>query len=107
MPAVSTQFLANGEALGKAEDELAKARDAGSTAVTQWDQEYPERLKEIYDPPLVLYVRGDAGVLARAGIAVVGTRHPTHCGTGTAGRLSCDLSAHGLIIISSMVRDSY
>jgi DNA processing protein len=99
LPAVSAQFLANGEALGKAEDELVKARDAGATVVMQGDREYPERLKEIYGPPRVLYVRGDAGVLARAGIAVVGTRHPTPYGTGMAGRLGCDLSGHGIIII--------
>src|SRR5690349_20714405 len=104
LPAVSAQFLANGEALGKAEDELVKARAAGAKVVTQGDPEYPERLKEIYDPPLVLYVRGDAGLLARPGIAVVGTRHPTPYGTGMAGRLSCDLSGHGLIIISGMAR---
>jgi DNA processing protein len=102
LPAVSAQFLASGEALGKAEDELVKARDAGATVVMQGDREYPERLKEIYDPPLVLYIRGDAGVLARAGIAVVGTRHPTPYGTGMAGEASLRPLWAGIIIISSM-----
>jgi DNA processing protein len=65
---------------------------------------YPERLKEIYDPPLVLYVRGDPEVLRQPGIAMVGTRHPTPYGSGMAERLACDLAAQGLVIISGMAR---
>ena len=65
---------------------------------------YPTRLKEIYDPPLVLYVRGDPDVLTQPGIAMVGTRHPTPYGSGMAERLACDLAAQGLVIISGMAR---
>ena len=65
---------------------------------------YPERLKEIYDPPLVLYVRGDPEVLKQPGIAVVGTRHPTPYGSGMAERLATDLASQGLVIISGMAR---
>jgi DNA processing protein len=61
-------------------------------------------LRQIYDPPAVLYVRGDATLLAQPGIAVVGTRHPTPYGLGMAERLSCDLAARGLVIISGMAR---
>jgi DNA processing protein len=61
-------------------------------------------LKEIYDPPLVLYVRGNPEVLRQPGIAVVGTRHPTPYGSGMAERLSYDLAAQGLVIISGMAR---
>jgi DNA processing protein len=68
------------------------------------DPEYPARLKEIYDPPVVLYVRGNVELLAKPGIAVVGTRHPTPYGSGMAERLSIDLAAHGLVIISGMAR---
>ena len=68
------------------------------------DPAYPMRLKEIYDPPLVLYVRGNVQVLSQPGIAMVGTRHPTPYGSGTAERLAIDLAAHGLIIISGMAR---
>jgi len=48
-------------------------------------------------------VRGDAGILAQPGIAVVGTRHPTPYGSAMAERLAIDLSAHGLVI-SGMAR---
>jgi DNA processing protein len=66
--------------------------------------EYPERLKEIYDPPPVLWVRGDRTLLSRPGIAVVGTRHPTPYGTGMAEILSRDLAARRLLIVSGMAR---
>jgi len=81
-----------------------RAASVGAQILTLDDSSYPERLKQIYDPPVALYVRGDAGSLSIPGIAVVGTRHPTPYGIGMAERLSCDLSARGLIIISGMAR---
>jgi DNA processing protein len=68
------------------------------------DASYPPRLKEIYDPPLVLYVRGSVDVLTKPGLAMVGTRHPSPYGSGMAERLACDLAAQGLVIISGMAR---
>src|SRR5713226_4072120 len=68
------------------------------------DLEYPSRLKEIYDPPVILFVKGSVEVLAQPGIAMVGTRHPTPYGSGMAERLSTDLAARGLVIISGMAR---
>ena len=65
---------------------------------------YPHLLKEIYDPPLILRVRGNAEILTRPGIAMVGTRHPTPYSSGMAERLACDLAAQGLVIISGMAR---
>jgi predicted Rossmann fold nucleotide-binding protein DprA/Smf involved in DNA uptake len=66
--------------------------------------EYPERLKEIYDPPPVLWVRGDVKPAGRPAIAVVGTRHPTPYGSGVAEMLSRDLAARRLLIVSGMAR---
>jgi DNA processing protein len=68
------------------------------------DEEYPGRLMEIFDPPPVLWVRGDASILNRAGIAVVGTRHPTPYGSGMAEMLSRDLARRGVVIQSGMAR---
>ena len=59
--------------------------DAGALYLTPDDAEYPERLREIYDPPAVLWVRGNAELLSRPGIAVVGTRAPSPYGAGMAG----------------------
>lgn len=102
--AVSAQSLATGKSAELAREELARSRDAGVSIIGLDDALYPTRLKEIYDPPLVLYVRGDAGILSKPGIAMVGTRHPTPYGSGMAERLGCDLALQGLVIISGMAR---
>ena len=102
--AVSAQSLAIGKSTELAQEEIARAAAAGATVLSLDDPLYPQRLREIYDPPLVLYVRGDANVLIRPGIAMVGTRHPTPYGSGMAERLATDLAAQGLVIISGMAR---
>ena len=66
--------------------------------------DYPERLRQIYDPPPVLWVRGDLRLLARVSIAVVGTRHPSPYGLGMAEMLSRDLAARGVLVVSGMAR---
>jgi DNA processing protein len=81
-----------------AREEMARAADAGVTVVSVADTAYPSRLKEIYDPPAILYVRGEVEILTQPGIAVVGTRHPTPYGSGMAERLARDLAAQGLVI---------
>jgi DNA processing protein len=104
IPAVTAQSLGPGHSLELAQDELARASAAGVRVVAMDDPAYPSQLKQIYDPPLVLYVRGDAAILSSPGIAVVGTRHPTPYGTGMAERLACDLAARGLVIFSGLAR---
>jgi DNA processing protein len=102
--AVSAQAIATGKSAELAREEIAKAAAVGATVLTTEDPCYPTRLKEIYDPPLVLYVRGNSDVLTQPGIAMVGTRHPTPYGSGMAERLACDLAAQGMVIISGMAR---
>jgi DNA processing protein len=101
---VAAQSLGTGRSMELANDELARASAAGIHVITLDDPTYPAPLKQIYDPPLVLYIRGEVEVLARPGIAVVGTRHPTPYGTGMAERLACDLAARGLVIFSGLAR---
>ena len=103
-PAEAAQFLFDGKARRAAEDEWARVLAQGATVVTYSSAEYPERLREIYDPPPVLWVRGDVGLLSRPSIAVVGTRHPTPYGSGLAELLSRDLAARRLLIVSGMAR---
>jgi len=102
--AVSAQALATGKSAERAREEIARATPADVTLVSLDDPSYPPRLKEIYDPPLVLYVRGNPEVLTQPGIAMVGTRHPTPYGLGMAERLACDLAVQGLVIVSGMAR---
>jgi DNA processing protein len=102
--AISAQSLGTGRSLERAQEEIVKARTAGATVVTVDDPNYPARLREVYDPPLLLYVRGAVDVLNQPGIAIIGTRHPTPYGIGMAERLACDLARQGLIIFSGMAR---
>jgi DNA processing protein len=102
--AVSAQSLATGKSGELAREEMARTAAAETTVICLEDPAYPPRLKEIYDPPLVVYVRGSLDALAQPGIAMVGTRHPTPYGSGMAERLACDLAAQGLVIISGMAR---
>ena len=104
MPAESAQFCYDGRARAAALDEAQRLAEAGASFVTPEDDDYPQRLLEIYDPPPVLWVRGNASLLNRAGIAVVGTRHPTPYGAGMAEMLSRDLARRGVVILSGMAR---
>jgi DNA processing protein len=102
--AASAQSLATGRSMELAHDELGRVAAAGVSVVCLDDSCYPAQLKQIYDPPLVLYVRGNVDAITQPGIAVVGTRHPTPYGLGMAERLSCDLANRGLIIFSGLAR---
>ena len=104
IPARSAQFVADGRARAEAEKEAKRVSDAGACFVTPKDAGYPRRLLEIYDPPAVLWVRGNVELLEWPGIAVVGTRQPTAYGTGMAELLSRDLANRGLSILSGMAR---
>ena len=104
LQAHSAQAIVLGKSLELATEELSKATSEKVTILTKEDAQWPARLSEIYDPPLVLYLRGDSQAISRPGIAIVGTRHPTPYGIGMAERLACDLAAHGLVIFSGMAR---
>jgi DNA processing protein len=103
-PAGAAQFIFDGKARVAAEQEWARVAAQGATLVTHGCVAYPERLREIYDPPPVLWVRGDVTLLSRPAIAVVGTRHPSPYGSGVAEMLSRDLAARRLLIVSGMAR---
>jgi len=103
--AAAAQAIATGKSAALAQEELGKAADAGAHILTLDDPAYPPLLRQIYDPPVVMYVRGNVDPLSAPGIAVVGTRHPTPYGVGMAERLSCDLANNlGLVITSGMAR---
>ncbi len=104
LPAHSAQFCFEGKAHEAAENELSRVIEAGGAILTPADDSYPARLREIYDPPAVLWVRGNVELLSKPGIAVVGTRHPSPYGTGMAEMLSRDLAARGVVILSGMAR---
>ena len=104
MPPEAAQFCFDGRARAAAVDEAARIADQQSNYLTPEDDDYPSRLLEIYDPPAVLWVRGNTKLLNRAGIAVVGTRQPTPYGSGMAEMLSRDLARRGMVVMSGMAR---
>ena len=104
LPAHAAQFIFDGKARVAAEEEWVKVAAQGANLVTFGCSEYPERLKEIYDPPPVLWVRGPASLLSRPAIAVVGTRHPSPYGSGVAEMLARELAVRRLLIVSGMAR---
>jgi len=104
LPAGAAQFLFDGKARKAAEAEWQRCVAQGGTILTLHCPGYPEQLKEIYDPPPVLWVRGPVGLLAQTSIAVVGTRHPSPYGSGMAEILARDLAVRRLLIVSGMAR---
>jgi DNA processing protein len=72
------------------------------SAITVWDDDYPRLLREIPQPPWVLYVKGDVSLLDGPGIAVVGTRKPTPYGRQAARMLSEQLAGAGWVVVSGM-----
>jgi DNA processing protein len=104
MPAVSARFVFEGKARAAAEDEIRRLEEQSAGFLTHGCPHYPDRLREIYDPPAVLWFRGDTSLLSPPGIAVVGTRHPSIYGASMAQMLSRELSARGLVILSGMAR---
>jgi len=84
------------------DDELQKADALGVTILTLMDEGYPQILREIDDPPLVLYVRGDVSFDPARSIAVVGTRRSTRYATLVAGRLASQLAMKGITVVSGL-----
>jgi len=104
IPAASACFISEGKARKAAKQEWQQVCDSGCGVITLADADYPERLREIFDPPPVLWVRGDRALLSRPAIAVVGTRAPSPYGTGMSEMLSRDLAARRMVILSGMAR---
>ncbi|MEN9427562.1 MAG: DNA-processing protein DprA [Pseudomonadota bacterium] len=74
----------------------------GNRLLTLGDEAYPAALLEIPDPPVALYVKGDAALLSRPSLAVVGARNATPQGEANAESFSRALSEAGLCIVSGL-----
>jgi DNA processing protein len=105
LPSPVAQAIVKKEAFKRAEKELSGIRKIAGCSLLNWtDPEYPQSLLQIYDPPVLLYVRGDPQVLNFPSLSIVGTRRPTLYGTQMAQRLGRDLAARGLVIVSGLAR---
>lgn len=98
------QSISSGCAFEDAVTQQQKLAEAGAFLVPINDPSYPPKLKEIYDPPPVLFARGRVELLQTLMLAIVGTRRPTPYGSAVAARLARDLASAGLTIVSGMAR---
>ena len=96
--------LASGYSFDDAVEQQQRLLDVGAHLLTLHDPAYPQRLREIFDPPLLLFGIGRKELLSSAAIAIVGTRRPTPYGLAATERLSADLARAGLAVISGMAR---
>jgi DNA processing protein len=98
------QTIESGCTFEDAVDQQQKMLETGALLIPISDPRYPPRLKEIFDPPIVLFVRGRVELLHSVMLGVVGTRRPTAYGIAATQRLSPDLAQAGLTIVSGMAR---
>src|SRR5215813_8387152 len=98
------QSIASGCTFEDAVVQQEKMTEAGAVLVTIGDPRYPQPLREIFDPPALLFCRGRVELLQTIALGVVGTRRPTPYGIAVAERLSADLAHAGLTIVSGMAR---
>lgn len=89
------------------EDQLRRLERAEGRLVTWLDESYPDILRQIHDPPLFLFVRGDLGASvgdSAQAVAVVGSRSPSSYGRRMARALSAGLAEQGMTVVSGMAR---
>jgi DNA processing protein len=84
--------------------ELKRIQDFGAHILIQTDDLYPESLRQIYDPPLVLYVKGALTAQDKNAVALVGSRLTTHYGIETARKLGYQLAYLGVTVVSGGAR---
>ncbi|MBI5562533.1 MAG: DNA-protecting protein DprA [Deltaproteobacteria bacterium] len=89
---------------GWVDNEIELIAGAGARAVAFDDPAYPAQLREICDPPCLLYVKGTLPDKDKPVVAVVGTRQPTHYGLRLSEAVSRGLAARGAVVASGMAR---
>jgi DNA processing protein len=104
LSAAQARNITSGYSFDDAVEQQQKMLAAGAQLITIHDARYPARLREIFDPPLLLFALGNPELMVSHSIAIVGTRRPTPYGMAASERLSADLAKAGLTIISGMAR---
>jgi len=84
--------------------ELSLLEEVGGKIVTLKDDDYPKRLKDIYDPPALLYLRGELRREDELAIAIVGSRKTSPYGRWITEKIGEDLARHGITVVSGMAR---
>lgn len=100
---IISEDLANFEKRYDLKKEFALIKEYNIKVLTIEDPEYPGLLKEIYDPPIVLYIMGKAKK-DETSVAIVGSRHASIYGLNTAESLAFQLGLNGVTVVSGMAR---
>jgi len=100
----TAEAIANWEKTTDLGAELKRIAEFGCRIVTQEDAEYPELLRQIYDPPIVLYAKGELTAKDKNSVAMVGSRMTTHYGVEAARKLAYQLAYLGVTVVSGGAR---
>ncbi len=100
----TAEAIANWEKSVDLAGELKRISDFGCHVLTQTDEAYPASLREIYDPPIVLYVKGELNAKDKNAVAMIGSRQTTHYGVETARKLAYQLAYVGVTVVSGGAR---
>ena len=96
--------IAGRASIQSAEEEFRKVEEQGARIISFADPSYPELLRQIHNPPIVLYAKGKEFPKERRSIAIVGSRNPTHYGFDAAESFGFDFACRGVTVISGMAR---
>lgn len=100
----TAEAISNWEKSADLVGEMKRIADFGCRVVIQSDEEYPASLREIYDPPVVLYIKGALSAKDKNAVAMVGSRQTTHYGIETARKLAYQLAYVGVTVVSGGAR---
>jgi DNA processing protein len=100
----TAEAIVNWEKTVPLDAELKRITEFGCRVVTQQDETYPPLLREIYDPPIVLYVKGTLDARDKNSVAMVGSRQTTHYGIEVARKLAYQLAYTGVTVVSGGAR---
>jgi len=92
------------ENIQKAKEIIDKCKSKAIGIISFLDKDYPEELKKVYYPPLIIYYRGNLEVLKKRKIGIIGTRKPTKYGREVAYEFSKKITKHGIVITSGGAR---
>ncbi|NWF82849.1 MAG: DNA-protecting protein DprA [Bryobacteraceae bacterium] len=104
LPSGLAQSVASGCAFDAASEQVERIKSAGAALLPLVDELYPEQLRQIYDPPVVLYALGRLELLQETMVAIVGSRRSSPYGTAVAERFGRELASRGITVVSGMAR---
>lgn len=96
--------ILDGGLLERAEKEISAAERAGATVLTYQDPDYPVLLRELHNPPMVLFMKGRKIPLEQTLVGLVGSRNPTHYGLKAAEKIAMALAKRGAGVVSGLAR---